>query len=90
MNIFEKLLEIKIAKKDLLIKAVYVSNFIKNKQWVYFIYYYDIFTHTFYINDIDKLYSETRTSAINIIEHIVNKAYKQEINSFTPLLQKIS
>jgi hypothetical protein len=55
----------------------------------YFVYYYDIFTHTFYINDIDKLCSETRTSAINIIENIVNKAYKQEMNSFTPLLQKI-
>lgn len=88
-NTFWKILEIKTGKKDLLIKAVYVLNSIANIEWTYFVYYYDIFTHTFYINDIDKLCSETRTSAINIIENIVNKAYKQEMNSFTPLLQKI-
>ena len=88
-NTFWKILEIKTGKKDLLIKAVYVLNAINNREWTYFIYYYDIFTHTFYINDIDKVCSETRASAINIIENIVNKAYKQEMNSFSPLLQKI-
>jgi hypothetical protein len=88
-NTFWKILEIKTGKKDLLIKAVYVLNSTASWEWTYFVYYYDIFTHTFYINDIDKLCNNTRTSAINIIENIVNKAYKQEMNSFAPMLQKI-
>lgn len=87
MNIFEQLLEIKTGKKDFQIKAVFVPNSTSLWKWTYYIYYYDIFTHTFYINDIDK--TTSRTSAINIIEHITKKAYSQEMNSFVNPLKRI-
>lgn len=89
MNIFWKLLEIKTWKKDMLIKAVHVPNATASGEWSYFVYYYDIFTHTYYINDLDNFCNNERTSAINIIEHIVTKAHTQEMNSFVDLLKKI-
>jgi len=89
MNQFEKILEIKTGKKEFGIKAVYVPNSTSTWEWSYFIYYYDIFTHTFFISDLDNYCNNTRTKAINIIEHIVNKAYKQEINSFVDIVKKI-
>lgn len=84
-NIFGDLLEIKTGKKDLVMKAVYVSNSTSTWEWTYFIYYYDLLNHTFYINDLDNL-CNYRTSAINIIEHIITEAYKQEKNSFMDTL----
>ncbi len=84
---FEKMLEIQTWKQDFQIKAVYVPDSLSSWWWDYFIYYYDLFSHTFYINDIDR--KENRTSAINIIEHIVSKAYKQEIDSFVWIVKKI-
>ena len=89
-DIFWKLLEIKTGKKNLLIKAVYVPNATSEpNKWAYFVYYYDIYSHSFYINDIDNLCNNTRTRALNIIENIVTKAYHQEMSSFVPLLQKL-
>lgn len=88
MNLFEKILEIKTWKKNLAIKAVYVPNSTSDGEWTYFVYYYDIFAHTFYINDIDNTCSN-RTSAINIIEHIANEAFQQSMNAFTPPFKKL-
>ncbi len=89
MNYFEQLLEIKTGKKELLIKAVYVLHSTYTGEWTYFVYYYDIHSHSFFVNDIDNLCNNTRTKAINIIENIVTKAYHQEMNSFAPILQKL-
>ena len=89
-DIFWKLLEIKTGKKNLLIKAVYVPNATASPwEWAYYIYYYDIYTHSFFINDVDDLCNNYRTKALNIIENIVTKAFHQEMNSFVPLLQKL-
>lgn len=76
MNIFEKLIESQTGKKDLMIKEVYIKSAMW--EWTYFIYYYDNTTHTFYINNLH----DRKVYAINIIEHILNKAYKQEILSW--------
>jgi len=90
MNYFEKLLEIKTGKKNLLIKAVYVPNSTSTWEWSYFIYYYDTSRHTFYINDLDKPCNlETRVSAINIIENIMTHAFSQETNSLINLMRNI-
>ncbi len=86
-SIFEQLIEIKTWKKNLLLKAVYLEKSDYLWWWNYFVYYYDVFTHSFYINDINR--EENRTSAINIIEHILNKAYKIEMNSFVDIIKKI-
>jgi len=80
MELFNILLEIKIGKKDLPLKAVFIENSIYEKEWRYFIYYYDMLNHTFYINDLDYLWAENRTRAINIIELIITKTFKQELN----------
>lgn len=89
MNTFEKLLEIKTWKKDFLIKAVYIENSITGIQWSYYIYYYDIETNTFYINDLDNLDHTHRASTTNIIEHIISKAYYQELHSTNNVLKII-
>ncbi len=86
-SIFEQFIEIKTWRKDLLIKAVYLEKSDYLWWWNYFVYYYDVFSHSFYINDIDR--EKTRTSAINIIEHILNKAYKIEMNNFVNIIKKI-
>ena len=88
-SIFEQFLEIKTWKKDFLTKAVYVPNSISKSKWTYFVYFYDIFTHTFYINDLNNLQDTSRKSAIDIIDNIMNRAYRQEMNSLMPVLQKI-
>ena len=80
MELFNILLEIKIGKKDLPLKVVFIENSIYEKEWRYFIYYYDMLNHTFYINDLDYLWAENRTRAINIIELIITKTFKQELN----------
>lgn len=48
-----------------------------------------MFTHTFYINDLDNLCDNQRTSAINVIEHILNKAYRQEMDSFIDVFKRL-
>lgn len=89
MKLFNTLLEIKTAKKDLPLKAVFIENSSHAEDWTYFIYYYDVLNHTFYINDLDYLWTENRTSAINIIEHIITKAFKQELNLLPLYISKI-
>ena len=89
MSLFEKILEIKTWRNDLVMKAVYVQNTNATGQWSYFIYHYDLLNHTFYINDLDSPCDNWRASAINIIEHIVNAAYRQEMNALNVILQKI-
>ena len=86
MNLFNTLLEIKTGNKDLPLKAIFVENSYYGWEGTYFIYYYDVINNTFYINDLDYPWTENRTSAINIIEHIVSNAYKQDINSFKDIL----
>lgn len=88
MSIFENFLNIKTWRKTFLIKAVYIENTTPEWMGSYFLYYYDMLTHTFYINDLDTL-TKIRTSAINVLEHIVNKAYKQEMNLFVNLIQQV-
>ena len=82
MKLFNRLLEIKLGKKGLLMKIVFIENSLFRTKWVYFIYHYDNINNTFYINDLDYIWTKNRISAINIIEHIVTKAYKQEMTSF--------
>lgn len=88
-NIFENLVEIKSGRKDLLVKAVYFSNPNSKKQGAYYIYYYDLFNHSFYFNDIDNLCIDTRLSVSNILEDILNIAYQKEMNSFIDIMKKI-
>jgi hypothetical protein len=45
--------------------------------------------NTFYVNDLDYLGVESRTSAINIIEQIINRAYKQEMDAFIDIIKQI-
>jgi hypothetical protein len=53
MKLFNTLLEIKTSKKKLPLKAVYIENSFYIGEETYFIYYYDVLNHTFYINDLD-------------------------------------
>ena len=89
MKLFNTLLEIKTGKKDLPLRAIFIENAIYWWTWAYFIYHYDTLNNIFYINDLDYPWTENRTSAINIIEHIINKAYKQEMNSLNDILKII-
>lgn len=89
MKLFNTLLEIKIGKKDLALKAVFVENSIFWWEWAYFIYHYDSLNNIYYINDLDYEWTENRISAINIIEQIMTKAYKQEMNSLWDILKII-
>ena len=89
MNPFELLLEIKTNKTDLQLKAVYVPNCRTSwKLWAYYIYYYDVIEHTFYINGLDTC-AKNRKSPVECIESIMNKAFRQEMNSFVDLLKRI-
>lgn len=81
MNLFETVLEIKTGKKDLPMKAVYISD---KDTGRYYIYYYDVNKHAFYINDL-----EWTKSSKTILEQIINKAYKQEMSGFVDLLRRI-
>ena len=87
-NIFGSLIAIKTGNDNLTMKAVYVDNSTLTGEWTYFVYYYDFLNHTFYINDLDNTWN-FRKSAINIMEHIVNEAYKQEMNNLNPIVKKI-
>lgn len=89
MKLFDSLVEIKTGKKDLPLKTVYIENAIFWTEWAYFIYYYDTLHNAFYINDLNYPWTENRTSAINIIEQIITKAYKQEMNSLSDILKII-
>lgn len=89
MKLFNTLLEIKTGKKGLPLKAVFIKNSFFWWEGAYFIYYYDMINNTFYINDLNYPWTENRTSAINIIEQIITKAYKQEMNSFIDILKKV-
>ena len=89
MSLFEKILEIKTWRNDLVMKAVYVQNTNATGRWSYFIYHYDLLNHAFYINDLDSPCDNWRASAINIIEHIVNAAYRQEMNALNVIVRKI-
>jgi len=89
MSLFESLLEIKTGRKNQVIKAVYIKNSTLRWKGTYFLYYYDMVKNTFYINDLDYVWVTDRMSAIKIIEQIVNKAYKLEMNSFIDIIKKI-
>ena len=89
MKLFNTLLEIKTGKKDLQLKAIFIENSLYWKERTYFIYHYDMVNNTFYINDLNYPWTENRASAINIIEHIITKAYKQEMNSLVDILKKV-
>lgn len=88
MKLFNTLLEIQTGKKDLSLKAIFIENALYWLEGAYFIYYYDMQKNTFYINDLDYSWTENRTSAINIIEQIITKAHKQEMNSIIDVLKE--
>ena len=89
MSLFETLLEIKTSRKNNVIKAVYIKNSVAWWKGTYYLYYYDMVHNTFYIDDLDYVGVIDRASAINIIEHILNRAYKLEMNSFIDIIKKI-
>jgi hypothetical protein len=45
--------------------------------------------HSFYIDDITNTCDNKRTSAINIIETIINNAFFQELGVLNPIMKKI-
>ena len=83
MNIFELLVKIKTSKNNLSMKAVYINNITGKWQWEYCIYYYDELNHSFYINGLDS------AKSIERIEEIINKSYKEELNSNIDIFRKI-
>ena len=87
MKLFNTLLKIQTGKTDLQKSAVFIENSYFWWEWTYFIYHYDSLKNIFYINDLNYPWTENRTSAINIIEHIITKAYKQEMNSLSDILK---
>lgn len=90
MKLFDTLLEIQTGKKDLKKSAVFIENRLHPiNQGAYFIYHYDTINNIFYINDLNYPWTENRTSAINIIEQIVTKAYKQEMKSLNDIMRII-
>lgn len=74
MNTFETLLEIKTAKKNLWLRAIYIKNQKKKWKWTYYIYYYDVMSHSFYINWI----SRNKVVTKKVLEEIINRAYKRD------------
>ena len=89
MKLFNTLLEIKVAKKDLPLWAVFIDKAINSNEWSYFIYHYHMINNTYYVNDLDYPWSDKRINAINIIEHIMTKAYKQELLSYRGITKKV-
>lgn len=83
------MLKIKTGKKSHLLKAVYIDNSTANWRGSYFIYYYDLLNHTFYIDDLPWIGTEYRTSAINIIERIATKIFYQEMNNLWDAVKKL-
>ncbi len=88
-NLFEALLQIKTGKQEHVVKAVYIPNSVVWWEGTYYLYFYDMVNNTFYINDLDYPWTQNRASAINIIEQIINRAYKLEMNSFIDIIKKI-
>lgn len=74
MNTFETLLEIKTAKKNLWLRAIYIKNQKKKWKWTYYIYYYDVMSHSFHINWI----SRNKVVTKKVLEEIINRAYKRD------------
>lgn len=89
MKLFNTLLEIQTGKKDFKKSAIFIENELAWWEWAYFIYHYDTINNIFYINDLNYPWTKNRTSAINVIEHIVTKAYKQEMNSLSDIMRII-
>jgi hypothetical protein len=89
MKLFDTLLKIQTGKIDLHKSAIFLENSSFWWEWAYFIYHYDTLNNIFYINDLNYPWTENRTSAINIVEHIITKAYKQEMNSLSDILKII-
>jgi len=89
MKLFDTLLEIQTGKKDLPLRAIFIEDSLYWEEWAYFIYHYDTLNNIFYINDLNYPWTENRTNAINIIEHIITKAFKQEMNSMNDILKII-
>lgn len=85
-NTFKTLLEIKTAKNDISMKAIYIKD--NSKKWKYFIYYYDKQTNSYYINWIK---SKMNTK---VLQKIINEAFKQEksnedLNSFDDIIKQL-
>lgn len=55
MKLFNTLLEIKTAQKGLPLKAIFIEKSSDAGVGTYFIYYYDVLNHTFYINDLNYI-----------------------------------
>ncbi len=89
MNLFETLLEIKTGKKKFMIKAVYLPDSIIWDKWTYFIYHFDLVSNAYYIDDLDWALRDKRVSLISVIDKVVTKAYKQEINAYGKVIKKI-
>jgi len=89
MSLFETLIKTQTWQVNLLIKAVYVPFSLLWNKGTYFLYYYDLVNNTFYIDDLDWRWREWRSSAINIIERIITKAYLQEMNHSHEIVRKI-
>lgn len=82
MKLFNSLLKLKTDKTYLIAKAIYIPYSKSWGEWGYYIYYYDLEEHTFYINDLAWPFSPYRASVINVIEKIITKAYRQELFSY--------
>lgn len=76
MNTFESLLEIKTGKKDLWLRAIYIKNPKSKWKWTYYIYYYDMMNHCYYINWLSKNKSITK----DVLEIIINRAFKRDFS----------
>lgn len=75
LNTFETLLEIKTAKKNLSLKAIYIKHPSKKLKWTFYIYYFDKISHSLHINWINK-----KTISESSLEEIINRVFKKEEN----------
>jgi hypothetical protein len=75
MKLFNNLLEIKTAKKDLTTKSVYIWE--NSMQWRYFIYHYDLLNNTFYFNGLDE--QKWKADILDNIAILSTKAFYQEM-----------
>lgn len=74
MNTFEALLEIKTGRKNLCLRAVYIRNSKKKWKWTYYIYFYDLINHSYYINGLSKNKVVTK----RVLKEIINRAFKRD------------
>jgi len=89
MSHFENIVKIETKRSNIIVKAIYIPSNTIGKRWAYYLYYYDWLKNTFYINGIDTFWKKYCTSAINAIEHIVDKAYKVELDSLLDIMKEI-